>query len=52
MYREYVHLEKCLKDGEGDPQLERRREELTHELAAREDNIRRVSACLFFTSYQ
>ncbi|CAG9781798.1 unnamed protein product [Diatraea saccharalis] len=42
LYREYVQLDKCINDGNHDPELERRREELVKELAARDDHIRRV----------
>ncbi|KAL0902645.1 hypothetical protein ABMA27_000469 [Loxostege sticticalis] len=42
LYREYEQIEKCIKDGKYDPELERRKEELSKELAAREEHIRRV----------
>lgn len=42
LYREYEHIEQCIKDGNYDPELERRKEELSKELAAREEHIRRV----------
>lgn len=42
LYREYEQVEKHIKDGNYDPELERRREELARELTAREDHIRKV----------
>ncbi|XP_031767514.2 uncharacterized protein LOC113518214 isoform X3 [Galleria mellonella] len=42
LYREYEHIEKCIKEGNCEPELERRKEELSREMAAREDYIRRV----------
>lgn len=43
LYREYEQVDKCIKEGNFEPELERRRNELTKELAAREEHIRRVS---------
>lgn len=43
LYREYEHIDKCIKEGNYEPELERRRDDLTRELAAREEHIRRVS---------
>lgn len=48
LYREYEQIEKCLKDANYDPELERRKEELSKELAAREEHIRRVSEFIVF----
>lgn len=45
MYREYQQIEECMKEGNYDPELERRKEELSHELTTREEHIRRVSYC-------
>ncbi|XP_022832831.1 uncharacterized protein LOC111360823 isoform X3 [Spodoptera litura] len=42
LYREYEQVDKCIKEGNFEPELERRRDELTRELAAREEHIRRV----------
>ncbi|RVE43577.1 hypothetical protein evm_011761 [Chilo suppressalis] len=42
LYREYEHIEKCIKDGNHDSELEQRRDELSKKLAEREDHIRRV----------
>ncbi|KAM3968398.1 uncharacterized protein ACR2FA_012216 [Aphomia sociella] len=42
LYREYEHVDKCIKEGNYEPDLEQRKEELSKELAAREDHIRRV----------
>nr|XP_049693086.1 uncharacterized protein LOC110373875 isoform X3 [Helicoverpa armigera] len=42
LYREYEHIDKCIKEGNYEPELEQRRDELTKELAAREEHIRRV----------
>ncbi|XP_035436884.2 uncharacterized protein LOC118267168 isoform X2 [Spodoptera frugiperda] len=42
LYREYEQVDKCIKEGNFEPELERRRNELTKELAAREEHIRRV----------
>ncbi|XP_028178769.1 uncharacterized protein LOC114366186 isoform X2 [Ostrinia furnacalis] len=42
LYREYEQIEKCIKEGNYEPELERRKEELSKELAAREEHIRRV----------
>ncbi|XP_026730545.1 uncharacterized protein LOC113495800 isoform X2 [Trichoplusia ni] len=42
LYREYEHIDKCIKEGNYEPELERRRDDLTRELAAREEHIRRV----------
>ncbi|XP_037300023.1 uncharacterized protein LOC115444864 [Manduca sexta] len=42
LYREYEQIGACIKKGNYDPELEQRREELSRELAAREDHIRKV----------
>ncbi|KAJ8737396.1 hypothetical protein PYW07_000667 [Mythimna separata] len=42
LYREYERVERCLREGGAEPELQRRKEELTRELAAREDHIRKV----------
>ncbi|CAH0703615.1 unnamed protein product [Spodoptera exigua] len=42
LYREYEQVDKCIKEGNFEPELERRRDELTRELASREEHIRRV----------
>ncbi|XP_060809712.1 uncharacterized protein LOC106130495 [Amyelois transitella] len=42
LYREFEYVDKCIKDGHRDPELEQRRDELSRELADREDHIRRV----------
>ncbi|CAD0194291.1 unnamed protein product [Chrysodeixis includens] len=42
LYREYEHIDKCINEGNYEPELERRRDDLTRELAAREEHIRRV----------
>lgn len=42
LYREYEQVDKCLKEGNCEPELERRREELSSQLAAREEHIRKV----------
>ncbi|KAJ0183723.1 hypothetical protein K1T71_000146 [Dendrolimus kikuchii] len=42
LYREYEQIEKCMKDGNYKSDLERRKDELSKELAAREEHIRKV----------
>ncbi|KAG6452202.1 hypothetical protein O3G_MSEX007500 [Manduca sexta] len=42
LYREYEQIGACIKKGNYDPELEQRREELSRELAAREDHIRKL----------
>ncbi|XP_028043078.1 uncharacterized protein LOC114252692 [Bombyx mandarina] len=42
LYREYEHIEKCIKEGPYQPHLEQRKEELSKELASREEHIRKV----------
>ncbi|KAJ8737577.1 hypothetical protein PYW08_000172 [Mythimna loreyi] len=42
LYREYEHIDKCIREGNTEPELERRKDELTRELAAREEHIRKV----------
>ncbi|XP_038216603.1 uncharacterized protein LOC119835698 [Zerene cesonia] len=41
LYREYEQVEKCLNENY-DPELERRKEDLSRQLAAREEHIRKV----------
>jgi hypothetical protein len=47
LYREYERVEKRLKENY-QPELERRKEELSKELAAREEHIRRVYIFIYF----
>ncbi|KOB78029.1 Uncharacterized protein OBRU01_03071, partial [Operophtera brumata] len=49
LFREYKQVNKSLKEGNYEPDLERRKEELTRELALREEHIRKVRLC-FSTS--
>ncbi|XP_053623882.1 uncharacterized protein LOC128682903 isoform X2 [Plodia interpunctella] len=42
LYREYEYVDKCIKEGNRDPELEQMKVELSKELANREDHIRRV----------
>ncbi|XP_075991206.1 uncharacterized protein LOC142986580 isoform X3 [Anticarsia gemmatalis] len=42
LYREYENINKCIKEGNYEPEMEHRKEELSKELAAREQHIRRV----------
>lgn len=42
LYREYEHINKCIREGNCEPELENRKAELTKELAAREEHIRKV----------
>lgn len=42
LYREYEQIEKSLKGGNHKPELERRKDQLSKELAAREEHIRKV----------
>ncbi|XP_059059849.1 uncharacterized protein LOC131853070 [Achroia grisella] len=42
LYQEYERIEKCIKEGNCEPGLEQRKEELSRELATREEHIRRV----------
>lgn len=42
LYREYENLNRCTKDGKYEPELEQRKEELSKDLAAREQHLRKV----------
>lgn len=48
LYREYQQIEKCIKDGNYEPDMERRKNELSKELADREEHIRKVSDKIVF----
>ncbi|CAB3225124.1 unnamed protein product [Arctia plantaginis] len=42
LYREYENLNRCTKDGKYEPELELRKEELSKDLAAREQQLRKL----------